>query len=166
MTVKGSVAIRGAVKRHGATTVLHGIDLDVAAGEFFVLLGPSGSGKTTTLRILAGLESLSAGQVLMDGVDVTHQEPGQRDVAMVFQSYALYPHMTALVRRSSPPRCMRRRRRSALRTSWSAGRASCRVGSSSAWHSRVRLFVHRGCSCSTSLCPTWTPSCAWKRGSS
>jgi multiple sugar transport system ATP-binding protein len=94
MTVKGSVAIRGAVKRHGATTVLHGIDLDVAAGEFFVLLGPSGSGKTTTLRILAGLESLNAGQVLMDGVDVTHQEPGQRDVAMVFQSYALYPHMT------------------------------------------------------------------------
>jgi multiple sugar transport system ATP-binding protein len=94
MTVKGSVAIRGAVKRHGATTVLHGIDLDVAAGEFFVLLGPSGSGKTTTLRVLAGLESLNAGQVLMDGVDVTHQEPGQRDVAMVFQSYALYPHMT------------------------------------------------------------------------
>jgi multiple sugar transport system ATP-binding protein len=94
MTDKGSVAIRGAVKRHGATTVLHGIDLDIAAGEFFVLLGPSGSGKTTTLRILAGLESLNAGQVLMDGVDVTHQEPGERDVAMVFQSYALYPHMT------------------------------------------------------------------------
>jgi multiple sugar transport system ATP-binding protein len=94
MTVKGSVAVRGAVKRHGATTVLHGVDLDIAAGEFFVLLGPSGSGKTTTLRILAGLESLNAGQVLMDGVDVTHQEPGQRDVAMVFQSYALYPHMT------------------------------------------------------------------------
>jgi ABC-type sugar transport system ATPase subunit len=64
------------------------------SGEFFVLLGPSGSGKTTTLRILAGLESVSAGRVLMDGVDVTTQEPGQRDVAMVFQSYALYPHMT------------------------------------------------------------------------
>jgi ABC-type sugar transport system ATPase subunit len=94
MTVKGSVAIRGAVKRHGATTVLHGIDLDVAAGEFFVLLGPSGSGKTTTLRILAGLESVSGGRVLMDGQDVTHREPGERDVAMVFQSYALYPHMT------------------------------------------------------------------------
>ncbi len=93
-TSKGNVSLRGAVKRHGTTTVLHGVDLDIAAGEFFVLLGPSGSGKTTTLRVLAGLESLSAGEVRMDGADVTHAEPGERDVAMVFQSYALYPHMT------------------------------------------------------------------------
>jgi ABC-type sugar transport system ATPase subunit len=90
----GSVRLEGVVKRHGVTTVLHGIDLAVEPGEFFVLLGPSGSGKTTTLRILAGLESVSAGRVLMDGTDVTTQEPGARDVAMVFQSYALYPHMT------------------------------------------------------------------------
>src|SRR5947207_9887220 len=94
MAGKGSVRLEGIVKRHGATTVLHGVDLTIDPGEFFVLLGPSGSGKTTTLRILAGLESVSAGRVLMDGVDVTAQEPGQRDVAMVFQSYALYPHMT------------------------------------------------------------------------
>ncbi len=91
---KGNVALRGVVKRHGTTTVLHGVDLDIAAGEFFVLLGPSGSGKTTTLRVLAGLESVSAGTVHMDGAEVTHAEPGDRDVAMVFQSYALYPHMT------------------------------------------------------------------------
>lgn len=91
---QGSVSLRGVVKRHGATTVLHGVDLDIRAGEFFVLLGPSGSGKTTTLRILAGLEPVSAGHVAMDGVDVTDREPGERDVAMVFQSYALYPHMT------------------------------------------------------------------------
>jgi len=90
----GSVRLEGVVKRHGATTVLHGVDLAIEPGEFFVLLGPSGSGKTTTLRILAGLETVSAGRVLMDGVDVTMQEPGERDVAMVFQSYALYPHMT------------------------------------------------------------------------
>ena len=90
----GSVRLEGVVKKHGATTVLHGVDLSIGAGEFFVLLGPSGSGKTTTLRILAGLESVSAGRVLMDGADVTLQEPGERDVAMVFQSYALYPHMT------------------------------------------------------------------------
>ena len=91
---KGSVRLEGVVKRHGSTTVLHGIDLAIEPGEFFVLLGPSGSGKTTTLRILAGLESVSAGRVLMDDEDVTGQQPGQRDVAMVFQSYALYPHMT------------------------------------------------------------------------
>ncbi|HEX4886360.1 MAG TPA: ABC transporter ATP-binding protein [Casimicrobiaceae bacterium] len=90
----GGVRIERVVKRHGATTVLHGIDLAIEPGEFFVLLGPSGSGKTTTLRILAGLESVSEGRVLMDGVDVTTQQPGERDVAMVFQSYALYPHMS------------------------------------------------------------------------
>jgi multiple sugar transport system ATP-binding protein len=94
MSGPGTVKLEGVVKRHGETTVLHGIDLAIEPGEFFVLLGPSGSGKTTTLRILAGLETVSGGRVLMDGKDVTHLEPGARDVAMVFQSYALYPHMT------------------------------------------------------------------------
>ena len=94
MIEAGGVRLEGVVKRHGATTVLHGVDLAIAPGEFFVLLGPSGSGKTTTLRILAGLETVSAGRVLMEGIDVTAQPPGERDVAMVFQSYALYPHMT------------------------------------------------------------------------
>jgi multiple sugar transport system ATP-binding protein len=86
--------MRGIVKRHGAFTALHGVDLDIEPGEFFALLGPSGSGKTTTLRILAGLEPLNEGRVMLDGEDVTEREPGERDVAMVFQSYALYPHMT------------------------------------------------------------------------
>ena len=94
MSASASVRMEGIVKKHGAVTALHGIDLDIHPGEFFALLGPSGSGKTTTLRILAGLESVSEGRVFMDGVDVTAREPGERDVAMVFQSYALYPHMT------------------------------------------------------------------------
>jgi len=94
MSKQGSVRLQGIVKKHGETTVLHGVDLEIRAGEFFVLLGPSGSGKTTTLRILAGLESVTAGTVSIDGQDVTGAEPGDRDVAMVFQSYALYPHMT------------------------------------------------------------------------
>jgi ABC-type sugar transport system ATPase subunit len=88
------VELSGIVKRHGAVTALAGVDLDIRPGEFFTLLGPSGSGKTTTLRILAGLEQADAGTVRMNGADVTHVEPGARDVAMVFQSYALYPHMT------------------------------------------------------------------------
>lgn len=94
MSEAGSVTLEGIVKRHGNVTVLHGVDLAIARGEFFALLGPSGSGKTTTLRILAGLEPHDAGRVTMDGVDVTQRQPGERDVAMVFQSYALYPHMS------------------------------------------------------------------------
>jgi multiple sugar transport system ATP-binding protein len=88
------VELSGIVKRHGAVTALAGIDLEIRAGEFFSLLGPSGSGKTTTLRILAGLEQADEGTVRVDGEDITRLEPGARDVAMVFQSYALYPHMT------------------------------------------------------------------------
>ncbi|WP_233237477.1 ABC transporter ATP-binding protein [Bordetella sp. LUAb4] len=94
MSQVGRVSMQGVVKRHGAFTALHGIDLDIQPGEFFALLGPSGSGKTTTLRILAGLEAVDGGRVWLDEADMTHAAPGERDVAMVFQSYALYPHMT------------------------------------------------------------------------
>jgi ABC-type sugar transport system ATPase subunit len=93
-TTGSGVRLEGVVKRHGTFTALHGLDLEIRPGEFFALLGPSGSGKTTTLRVLAGLEPVDAGRVLIDGRDVTHSEPGERDVAMVFQSYALYPHMS------------------------------------------------------------------------
>jgi putrescine transport system ATP-binding protein len=92
--LSAAVSLAGIVKRHGSVTALAGIDLEVAPGEFFSLLGPSGSGKTTTLRILAGLERADAGSVRMNGRDITSLDPGERDVAMVFQSYALYPHMT------------------------------------------------------------------------
>ena len=74
---------------------LRGVSLDVAAREFLVLLGPSGCGKTTILRLIAGLEEPSAGEILIDGVRVNDLPPKDRDVAMVFQSYALYPHLTA-----------------------------------------------------------------------
>jgi sn-glycerol 3-phosphate transport system ATP-binding protein len=73
---------------------VNGLDLTIEDGEFFTLLGPSGCGKTTTLRMIAGLETASAGRIVIGGQDFTHTHPRDRDVAMVFQSYALYPHMT------------------------------------------------------------------------
>ena len=81
-------------KSFGAVEVVKGLDLAIADGEFLVLLGPSGCGKTTALRMVAGLESVTSGCVLIGERDVTHVLPKYRDVAMVFQSYALYPHMT------------------------------------------------------------------------
>ncbi|HVJ42961.1 MAG TPA: ABC transporter ATP-binding protein [Dongiaceae bacterium] len=81
-------------KSFGAMTVLHELSLSVQAGEFMVLLGPSGCGKTTALRMIAGLETVTSGRIEIDGRDVTEVAPKNRDIAMVFQSYALYPHMT------------------------------------------------------------------------
>ena len=74
--------------------ILHGVSLAVAPGELMVLVGPSGCGKSTLLRALAGLDPVAAGRVCIAGRDVTHAAPAERDIAMVFQSYALYPHMT------------------------------------------------------------------------
>jgi ABC-type sugar transport system ATPase subunit len=92
-----TVSLRGLVKRFADGIVaVRGVELDIAAGEFLTLLGPSGCGKTTTLRLIAGLEEPSEGTILINGRDVTHVDPGDRNVAMVFQTYALYPHMTAL----------------------------------------------------------------------
>ncbi len=81
-------------KSFGKNEVIHGIDCDIKDGEFIVILGPSGCGKSTLLRMIAGLEKISAGQVAIDGRVVNNMEPADRDVAMVFQNYALYPHMT------------------------------------------------------------------------
>ena len=86
--------IRGMRKRFGEVEVLHGIDLDVRDGEFMVFVGPSGCGKSTLLRLIAGLEDASEGDILIGGRSVAQADAADRGVAMVFQSYALYPHMT------------------------------------------------------------------------
>jgi len=88
------VTIRAVRKTFGAVDVIHGVDLDIADGEFVVLVGPSGCGKSTLLRMIAGLETISAGTIQIGERVVNHLPPAQRDIAMVFQNYALYPHMT------------------------------------------------------------------------
>ncbi|WP_436110437.1 ABC transporter ATP-binding protein [Neorhizobium tomejilense] len=90
----GSVTIRQVRKSYGALEVLHGVSVDIANGEFVVLVGPSGCGKSTLLRMIAGLEAISGGEIAIDGKVVNSLAPKERDIAMVFQSYALYPHMT------------------------------------------------------------------------
>ena len=88
------VAVQQVVKRFGTVEVLHGIDATVENGEFVVLVGPSGCGKSTLLRMIAGLEDISSGTISIGGRVVNQMRPKERDIAMVFQSYALYPHMT------------------------------------------------------------------------
>ena len=89
-----TISLRAVHKHYGGVEVLRGIDLEVRQGEFVVLVGPSGCGKSTLLRLVAGLDDLSSGEILIDGGRVDDLSPKDRDVAMVFQSYALYPHMT------------------------------------------------------------------------
>ena len=90
----GHVSLRGIHKSFGKSDIIKGIDLEVADGEFMVFVGPSGCGKSTTLRMIAGLESITSGDLLIDGVRANDLRPSDRGAAMVFQSYALYPHMT------------------------------------------------------------------------
>jgi ABC-type sugar transport system ATPase subunit len=89
-----SVVLKDIRKSFGSLEVIKGIDLEVEKGEFCVFVGPSGCGKSTLLRMISGLETSTSGQIIIDGEDVTHAEPSKRGIAMVFQSYALYPHLT------------------------------------------------------------------------
>jgi len=88
------VSLRNVYKSFGKTEVIHGIGCDIKDGEFIVILGPSGCGKSTVLRMIAGLEVITAGEIAINGEVVNQLEPAERDIAMVFQNYALYPHMT------------------------------------------------------------------------
>ncbi|MBI2736579.1 MAG: ABC transporter ATP-binding protein [Rhodospirillales bacterium] len=104
---RGAVSLAGIAKQFGTTSVLRGIGLDIRAGEFITILGPSGCGKSTLLRIIAGLEPQSAGTVSIDGASMDGLPPDRRDIAMVFQSYALYPHLTVAENIAVPLRMRR-----------------------------------------------------------
>ncbi len=137
--------LKQVAKSFGDTAVIHGLDLTVDDGEFCVFVGPSGCGKSTLLRMIAGLEECTEGQVLIDADDVTDHQPARRGIAMVFQSYALYPHMTVEENmgfglkipksrpRPSPPKSPPRRAPCKLSTCCSVVRGICRVASASVW---------------------------------
>ena len=111
-----TVSLKNLLKRFDKTEVIHGIDLEVADGEFVVLVGPSGCGKSTTLRMIAGLEEISSGTIEIGGRVVNDLEPKQRNIAMVFQNYAIYPHMSVRknigfgLRTSKAPRAEKEKR--------------------------------------------------------
>ena len=145
----GDVQLVDLVKRFGDFAAVSGINLEMPSGEFFSLLGPSGCGKTTTLRMIAGFERPTGGQILLDGEDMAQTPPHKRDVNTVFQNYALFPHLTVQQNVALRPEVpegregrghdARRRRPRAgadVRRSPTGVRASCRAASSSAWRSR------------------------------
>ena len=169
-----SVGIRDVKKAFGTTQVIHGVDIDIADGEFVVLVGPSGCGKSTLLRMIAGLEDITGGEIRIGERVVNDVPPKERDIAMVFQNYALYPHMTVARQHGllaascagapkaeiDAARAARRPRSSASSRCSSAIRASSPAASASASPWAARSCATRRCSCSTSRSPTSTPSCA------
>src|SRR5260221_9718474 len=92
----GSVIFRNVSKAYGSIYAVRDVSFEIGAGTLVTLLGPSGCGKTTTLRLIAGLEMATSGSIIIAGRDVTHMQANARDIAMVFQSYALFPHMNVL----------------------------------------------------------------------
>lgn len=101
------VLVSGLIKKYGAIVALHGVDLDIHDGEFIVFVGPSGSGKSTLLRCIAGLEPIQSGSVIIADKDVTDIDPADRDLSMVFQNYALFPHMSCRANLEFPLRTAR-----------------------------------------------------------
>ena len=161
----------------GGFEAIKGINLDVGDGQFCVLVGPSGCGKSTLLRMIAGLETINGGEIDIGGRIVNQVEPADRDIAMVFQNYALYPHMTVynnmaygLRNRGMAEPEIKTRVEEAARFSKSArfstaSRGNSRAASASASPWVAPSCASRKCFCSTSRSPTSTPSCASPCGS-
>jgi sn-glycerol 3-phosphate transport system ATP-binding protein len=161
-----SITLNNVVKKYGKgkqeLQVIHGVNADIADREFIVIVGPSGCGKSTLLRMVAGLEEISGGEISIGGRVVNNLEPAERDIAMVFQNYALYPHMSVFDNMAyglkikkvpideikaawtRPPRFW------SWAICWTASRASSRAGSASAWPWAAPSCASRRCSCLTS----------------
>ena len=169
MTNAAPVEFRGVTKIYGKDFVaVDNISLNVEAGSLVTLLGPSGCGKTTTLRMIAGLESVNQGQILIGGVDITQLPATERDVSMVFQSYALFPHKTVLENVSyglifsgfSKPDAAAKAHEGLALVGLEHLGARYPSELSGGQQQRVRLYWSRRCCCSMSLCPISTPSFA------
>jgi ABC-type sugar transport system ATPase subunit len=153
------VSLRNVVKRFDDTEVVRNISLDIPDNEFVVLVGPSGCGKSTTLRMIAGLEEITSGDIYIGGEIVNDRPPKDRDIAMVFQNYALYPHMSVfenmsfgLKLRKFPKEEIRKR------VDHAARQKRCPAANASALPWAAPSCAIRRYFCSTSLCRTWTPS--------
>ena len=176
--VQGIGRVRGAVnstsvwKYYGKTAAVKDLNLDCHDGEFLAILGPSGCGKSSTLRMLAGLEHISAGDISFGGQRVNDLPPKDRDIAMVFENYALYPHKTVFENMANPLRLRGMDARDDQAqgrqgrgdpgdraSCWIASRASSPAARSSAPRSAEPSCASPSCSCSTSRSPIWTPSC-------
>jgi multiple sugar transport system ATP-binding protein len=169
-----TISIEHASKSFGSTKVLKDISLDVKDGEFLVLLGASGCGKSTLLNIIAGLEPIADGTIRLDGEVVNDVHPKNRDIAMVFQSYALYPNMTVErniafgleMRKISKAerKATVREVASTLQIEHLLSRKPSQLSadSVSAWLWDAPLCAAPKSSCSTSHSPIWTPNCAAK----
>ncbi len=166
----GFLTLTNISKTFGNSVAVHDFNLDVERGEFVSFLGPSGCGKTTTLRMIAGFESPTTGTIVVNGADITYRPPNQRNVGMVFQSYALFPNMTVAgnigfglkIAQDAPGRDRPHRGRDAgrdppARDGQPLSPISCRAASSSAWPWRARWRSIRRCCCSTSRSRHWTP---------
>lgn len=166
------IRLEGLVKRYGAVEVLHGINLDMAEHEFTVLVGPSGCGKSTTLRMIAGLEDVSEGEVWMGDRAISRLDPKDRDIAMVFQDYALYPHMNVAKNMSFSLRLQKRPTAEidrkvrdvadmlGLSPFLNRKPVNCRADSArgSRWGAHCAAMPARFCS--MNRCPIWMRNCA------
>ena len=171
-----SIRFVDVAKHFGGVTAVESFNLTIEPGQFVTLLGPSGCGKSTTLNMIAGLELPSEGRILIGERDVTAVSPADRDIAMVFQSYALYPHLTIFENIAFPLRARRRRTSEADVTTkvrdaamvlgldklLDAIRARSRAGSVSAWPSVAPWSAVRLSTCSTSRFPILTNSCGFR----